>query len=100
MEHEYIAIVPEIFESDRTMTVGVDKAGGGTLGSYYEGDWMVHWYEAGELRATDKLTTGTAKRHDQVAAMAGQFWTDHMDTEEDWPTFDRVQYWAQSVLGD
>lgn len=99
MDHEYIAIVPEVFERDMPMTIGVDKIGGGTLGLRYDGDWIVSWYDNGERRRSDPLRTGSHKTHDEVAAIAADFWADALGfTEDNWATCDRLSYFATNTL--
>lgn len=55
--------------------VEVTKAGGGTLGRRYDGDWVVAiWDRKGRtLLMDDKLRTGTPKTHAEVAAMTVEF---------------------------
>lgn len=97
-DHEYMAIVPELWEGDKALVFGVDKVGGGTLGLRYEGLWEVTVYDNAKNVAQFEVRTGTAKRHDEAAAIGGQFWTYDMGDEENWPVYDRVNYWADKVL--
>jgi hypothetical protein len=91
---EYKVEVPELFEGDKPLVITVDKVGGGTLGSSYTGQWAVGWFLDGDLMSMELMITGTPKTHEQAAKIYADFFTSDMDTEETWPTYDRVQYWA------
>lgn len=96
-DHEYNWIVPKLWESDKALVIGVDKIGGGTLGSEYEGAWEFAVYDDGEIMFTAVFTTGMPKDHGQAAAIAAQHWAELLD-EDQWTLYDRLNYMASRVL--
>lgn len=100
LEHEYTAIVPPMYEDDGHITIGIDKIGGGTLGSSYEGSWSVVIYVDHEAYDQTLMQTGTPKRHDEVAAIAGQFLAASIDEVDNMEKYDRLTSWASDVLGE
>jgi len=99
-DHEYKADVPSLWEGDKPLAIGVDKAGGGTLGSEYTGTWTVSWYFDGELSDMLILHTGSPKTHAEVAKIYADFLGEAMDTDSDWPLADRLSYWATGLDSD
>ncbi len=52
----------------------VDKVGGGRVGESYNGRWYVTVYAGSDpVWETDQLETGTPKTHEEVAAIAYDF---------------------------
>lgn len=99
-DNEYTVDVPALFADDKPLRITVDKTGGGTLGSSYTGQWVVGWFHDGDLMSMEILTTGMPKTHEEVARTYVAFITSDMDTDETWPTYDRLLYWAESDPND
>lgn len=62
------------------LRIQVDKAGGGTVGKAYDGDWFVT-VENGPVYVYDneELATGTPKTHAEVAHIAFEFASEEID---------------------
>lgn len=64
---EYIVEVPKFTENDSKIEIGVDKVGGGTLGSSHKGTWEISHYVNGRLLGTEDMITGSPKTHEEAA---------------------------------
>lgn len=82
---EYSVEVPKLTDRDVDYTISVDKIGGGTLGSSYEGTWSVVLWRAGWSFESEHINTGTPKTHEQVAKIYADF---------------LVSYWPEDVTSD
>lgn len=59
---------------DGSLTLALDKTGGGTLGRRYTGDWKAVVTDTeGRIVVDGDLGTGTPKNHNEVAEMVWEF---------------------------
>lgn len=86
-DHEYTVDVPELYEDDKPMVIGVDKFGGGTVGSEYTGTWFVTLYVDGEYNTSQEMVTGTHKTHAQVAQIFAGFLSAYAEDTADGDRF-------------
>lgn len=81
---EYAVFVPMMLidESEPSIEIGIDKAGGGTLGVFYaNGSWSYAVSVDGEILSGDDLHSGLGKSHEDMARVLAGFLSDSYDAE-------------------
>lgn len=83
-DSELSVSIPQMNDGDKTLSIQIEKLGGGTVGKSYTGTWRYRVLWAGkEVYKAQDLETPTPTSHEEAASLIAGFLANYGDPDSD-----------------